>query len=144
MSGFKPKIVGFLCNWCSYAGADSAGNRKMTYPAEFEVVRIMCSGRADPQLVLKAFSEGADGVAVFGCHPGDCHYKEGNYKAFTRYHLLRKLLPDLGIPAERLRLEWISASEAGRFVEAVKEFHARLVAMGPLHANKKDREAGNG
>ena len=136
MSQFEPKIVGFLCNWCSYAGADSAGNRKMTYPAAFEVVRIMCSGRADPQLVLKAFAEGADGVAIFGCHPGDCHYKEGNYKALARYQLLRRLLPDLGIPAERLRLEWISASEAGRFVDVVNEFYASLKAMGPLRTRR--------
>jgi len=132
MNNFEPNLVGFLCNWCSYAGADSAGSRKLQYPPAFKAVRVMCSGRVDPQMILKAFAEGADGVTIFGCHPGDCHYKEGNRKAESREQFLRQVLPDLGIEPERLRLEWISASEGSRFVEVVEEFYTDIKAMGPL------------
>lgn len=126
MSDHEPSIVGFLCNWCSYAGADSAGGRKHEYPAGFRIIRTMCSGRVDLQMVLKAFADGADGVAICGCHFGDCHYQEGNHKAARRIKLLKKMLPDLGIDPQRLRLEWISASEGDKFVAVVKEMSAQL------------------
>jgi F420-non-reducing hydrogenase iron-sulfur subunit len=131
MSEFEPNIVGFLCNWCSYAGADLAGDRKLQIPVGFRPVRVMCSGRVEPQMVLKAFAEGADGVAIFGCHFGDCHYKEGNQKAFARYHLLRPLLTAMGVEPERFRLEWVSASEGQRFADVVGELHRALETLGP-------------
>jgi len=137
MSDFEPRIVGFLCNWCSYAGADLAGDRKLSYPSGFTAVRMMCSGRVEPQMVLKAFAEGADGVAIFGCHFGDCHYKEGNHRAYARYQLLGKLLPDLGIDPSRFRLEWVSASEAVKFAGVVNEFFDQVRALGPLHRDVK-------
>lgn len=108
---FNPRIVGFFCNWCTYLAADLAGTSRMKYAPNVRVVRTMCSGRVDPQMVLWAFRHGADGVLIGGCHPGDCHYQEGNYKALRRSKLLRKMLPQFGIEPERLRLEWISASE---------------------------------
>jgi F420-non-reducing hydrogenase iron-sulfur subunit len=111
MDEFEPKIIGFLCNWCSYSGADAAGSARKTYPPNVRIVRLMCSGRVDPQFVLKAFQSGADGVMILGCHPGDCHYKEGNYKALRRFHLLRRVLNQLGIEGERLRIDWVSAKE---------------------------------
>ena len=132
MTNFEPNVVGFLCNWCSYAGADSAGSRKLSYPSCFTVVRTMCSGRVEPQMVLKAFAEGADSVAIFGCHPGDCHYREGNKRALARYVLLKQMMADLGIEPERLWLEWISASEGAKFVDVVNKIVADARAMGPL------------
>jgi F420-non-reducing hydrogenase iron-sulfur subunit len=132
MKAFEPKVVGFLCNWCSYAGADSAGARKLEVPAEFSVIRMMCSGRVEPQMVLKALSEGADAVAIFGCHFGDCHYQEGNHSAFVRYHLMRKMLGEMGIEPERLRLEWVSATEGVRFAELVREIVDVTRKLGPL------------
>jgi len=131
MSEHEPNIVGFLCNWCSYAGADLAGDRKLLIPAGFRSIRVMCSGRVEPQMILKAFAEGADGVAIFGCHFGDCHYKEGNHKAFSRYHLLRPLLAGMGVEPERFRLEWVSASEGQRFADVVNEFHRTVRELGP-------------
>ena len=132
MIPFQPKVVGFLCNWCSYAGADSAGARKLEVAPEFSVIRMMCSGRVEPQMVLKAFSEGADSVAIFGCHFGDCHYQEGNHSAFIRYQLMRKMLAELGIEPERLRLEWISATEGVKFAAVVKEIVESTRQLGPL------------
>ncbi len=132
MEGFEPRIVGFLCNWCSYEGADSAGRAQKSCPPNLNVVRVMCSGRVDPQFVLEAFKEGADGVLILGCHPGDCHYKEGNRKALRRYTLLKRVLAQLGVEEERLRLDWVSASEAEKFVAVVDEMVERLRALGPL------------
>jgi F420-non-reducing hydrogenase iron-sulfur subunit len=132
MSDFEPKIIGFLCNWCSYEGADSAGKAQREYPANLKIVRVMCSGRVDPQLILKAFKEGADGVLVLGCHPGDCHYKEGNYKMLRRFSLLKKLLEQFGIEEERLRLDWVSASEAEKFIKIVSDMTAKVISLGPL------------
>jgi len=129
---FEPVIVGFLCNWCSYAGADLAGVSRLKYPANLRVVRVMCSGRVEPELVLKAFAEGADGVLVSGCHPGDCHYIEGNYKAAKRIVLLRTFLEQYGIEKERLRLTWVSASEGREFAEIVKDMVETVRALGPL------------
>jgi len=135
-NGFEPKIVGFLCRWCSYQGADLAGTSRMEYPPNLIPVRVMCSGRVDPSFVMKAFAEGADAVMIFGCHPGDCHYKEGNYKAIRRYDLLKKTLEQFGIDDVRFRLEWVSAAEGERFANFVREMTAELKTLGPLAWNK--------
>lgn len=131
MSDFEPKIVGFLCNWCSYEGADSAGRGQKEYPANLTVVRVMCSGRIDPQSIIEAFNEGADGVMILGCHPGDCHYKEGNYNTLRRYMLLKKTFAQLGIEEDRFRLDWVSASESDKFVEIVKQMVDKIKKLGP-------------
>ncbi len=116
------KIIGFLCNWCSYAGADMAGTARMKQPASLRVVRLPCTGRVNPLLVLKAFREGADGVLVSGCHPGDCHYNEGNYYARRRLEVLERMLPALGIDPARFRYTWVSASEGAKWADVVNEF----------------------
>ncbi|MCP2520214.1 hydrogenase iron-sulfur subunit [Candidatus Aminicenantes bacterium AC-335-B20] len=133
---FEPKIVGFLCNWCSYTGADLAGTSRMTYQPNLRIIRVMCSGRVDPQFIFKAFKEGADGVLIAGCHPGDCHYKEGNYKALRRYKLIKKLQSEFGIEDERIRLEWISASEGAKFQEVCNEFTETIRKLGPFNSKK--------
>jgi F420-non-reducing hydrogenase iron-sulfur subunit len=138
---FNPNIVGFFCNWCTYLAADLAGTSRMKYTPNVSVVRTMCSGRVDPQLVLWAFRHGADGVLVGGCHPGDCHYQEGNYKALRRITLLRRMLPQFGIEPERLRLEWISASEAERLRDVVNEFTEQIRKLGPLQTKVSPQEA---
>jgi len=132
MTGFEPKIIGFLCNWCSYEGADSAGRARKAYPANLRVVRVMCSGRVDPQFILEAFKEGADGVMILGCHPGDCHYKEGNLQALKRYGLIKRVLRQFGIEEDRLRLDWISAGEGDKFVQVVSDMTERMRLLGPL------------
>ncbi len=132
MEGFNPTIIGFACNWCCYAGADLAGTSRMKYPPNLRLIRVMCSGRIDPQFILKAFKEGADGVFVGGCHPGDCHYVSGNYKAEKRIDLLKGLLAGLGIEPERLELKWVSASEGQIFADAVTGFTERIRQLGPL------------
>ncbi|HEY67775.1 MAG: methyl-viologen-reducing hydrogenase subunit delta [Chloroflexi bacterium] len=129
---FEPRIIGFLCNWCSYAGADAAGTSRLSYPSNIRVVRVMCSGRVSPELVLRAFREGADGVLVLGCHIGDCHYTDGNHRTAKRIPILRKLLSYVGIEPERLRLEWVSSSEAQRFAQVVSEFTETVRQLGPL------------
>jgi F420-non-reducing hydrogenase iron-sulfur subunit len=129
---FEPKLVGFLCNWCTYTGADLAGTSRMKYPANLRAIRVMCSGRIDPTFIVKAFIEGADGVLVGGCHFGDCHYQEGNYKTMRRIPILRKLLKQFGIEPERVRLEWISASEGRRYADIVSEFTEQIRKLGPL------------
>ncbi|MEA1996928.1 MAG: hydrogenase iron-sulfur subunit, partial [Gemmatimonadota bacterium] len=134
-----PKIVGFLCQWCSYTGADLAGTSRLQYPATLRTVKVMCSGRVDPTFVVKAFADGADGVLIAGCHPGDCHYNEGNYRALRRYPLLLQLLDQFGIERDRIRLEWISASEGDKFAKVVSGMTARLKELGPL--NWKERSA---
>jgi F420-non-reducing hydrogenase iron-sulfur subunit len=130
---FEPRIVGFLCNWCSYAGADLAGTSRIHYAPSVRIIRVMCSARVDPTFVLKALHDGADGVLICGCHPGDCHYSEGNYKAMRRYPLLKKLLADYGIEEDRVRLEWVSASEGKRFADIVDDMTERVRALGPSH-----------
>lgn len=130
-SEYQPKIVGFLCNWCSYAGADMAGTSRRTYASNIRIIRVPCSGRVDPLLVTKCFQQGADGVLISGCHPGDCHYNEGNYHARRRFALLRNFLDYLGIPEERLRLEWVSASEGNIFCQIVSDFTNELAKLGP-------------
>jgi len=128
---FEPKIVGFLCNWCSYAGADLAGVSRIQYPPSLRIVRVMCSGRIDPVFILEAFKSGADGVLVAGCHPGDCHYLSGNYKAERRVLILKRLLEQLGLEPERLRLEWVSAAEGDRFATVVKVMTEEIRNLGP-------------
>ena len=129
---FEPKILGILCNWCSYMASDLAGTSRSQYPPNIRVVRVMCSGRIEPQLILWAFQQGADGVLVVGCNPGDCHYQEGNYKALRRVTLLKTMLPQFGIEPERLRLEWICASCAEEMRKTVEEFTNTLCRLGPL------------
>ena len=128
---FEPTIVAFLCNWCSYTGADLAGTSRMKYAHNIRIIRIMCSGRVEPTHVLKAFREGADGVLICGCHPGDCHYQEGNYKCLRRYFLLQKFIKQMGIDNERLHLEWISASEGKQFAALADKFTEKIKKVGP-------------
>jgi F420-non-reducing hydrogenase iron-sulfur subunit len=129
---FEPRIVAFFCNWCTYLAADLAGTSRMKYAPNTRVIRVMCSGRIDPQFVLDAFARGADGVLVGGCHPGDCHYQEGNYKCLRRFELLKRLTSQMGIEDDRLRLEWISASEGDRVRSVINDMVERVRALGPL------------
>jgi F420-non-reducing hydrogenase iron-sulfur subunit len=138
---FDPSIVGFFCNWCTYLAADLAGTSRMKYAPNVRVVRTMCSGRVDPQMILWAFRHGADGVLIGGCHPGDCHYQEGNYKALRRITLLRTMLGQFGIEPERLRLEWISASEGERLRDVVNEFTEQIRRLGPLRTEAAPKAA---
>ena len=133
---FEPTIVSFLCNWCSYTGADLAGTSRIPYAPNLRTIRIMCSGRIESTFVLKAFREGADGVLMCGCHPGDCHYHEGNYKCLRRYKLLQKYIQQMGIKKERLRLEWISASEGKQFAALANEFTETIRQLGPCKIKK--------
>ena len=135
---FEPKIVGFMCNWCAYRGADLAGTSRMKSAPNVRTVRVMCSGRVDPQLVVKSFQLGADGVLILGCHPGDCHYAEGNYKAARRISLLKKMMAQFGIEDERIRLDWVSASEGDRFKKIVNEMTEQIRVLGPLSRNGSD------
>ncbi|MBP1661967.1 MAG: vhcD [Thermoplasmatales archaeon] len=128
---FEPNILGFLCNWCSYAGADLAGTSRMKYPSNLKSIRVMCSGRVDPAFVLEALRKGVDGVLIAGCHPGDCHYQSGNYKTNRRIKLLKKLLEELGIDPRRVRFEYVSASEGQKFATIVTEFVAEIRKLGP-------------
>ena len=130
---FEPTIVGFTCNWCSYRAADLAGTARIKYPPNVRLVRLMCSGRLDPTFVLKAFAEGADGVMITGCHPGECHYLEQNYKALRRYLLLRRTLVAMGIDAERLHLTWASAAEGNKLAHEITDMVERVRALGPLN-----------
>ena len=134
---FKPTIVGFLCNWCSYAGADLAGATKLEIPASLSVIKVMCSGRVDPVLVSTAMLQGADGVLVAGCHPGDCHYREGNYFARRRFALLRNTVRTLGLDVNRIMLAWVSASEGQRFADVTNQFAKQIRELGPNPMKKK-------
>ena len=137
---FEPKLIGFLCRWCAYTGADLAGTSRLPYPSNLTAIRVMCSGRVDPTFILKALAEGADGVLIAGCHPGDCHYAEGNYRTQRRFPFLTDLLDRFGIERERVRLEWISASEGERFAQVVRDMTETIRTLGPLHW-KQRREA---
>ncbi len=129
---FEPKIIGFLCNWCSYAGADLAGVSRIQYPSNIRIIRVMCSGRIDPAFVLEALKDGADGVLVAGCHlPSDCHYISGNFKASRRIDLLKKVIKEFGFEPERVRLEWISASEGDKFAAVVRDMTEQIRKLGP-------------
>jgi F420-non-reducing hydrogenase iron-sulfur subunit len=140
---FEPRILGFLCNWCCYAGADLAGVSRYQYPPNIRVIRVMCSGRVDPSFILRAFSNGTDGVFIGGCWLGECHYiTEGNYDAISMVHLTKKLLKEIGINPERLRLEWVSASEGIRFAEVITDFTNKLKEIGPLGVSEGIDENG--
>lgn len=129
---WKPTILGILCNWCSYAGADLAGSSRLKHPANMRIVRVPCSGRVNPLFILKGFQMGFDGVMVLGCHPGDCHYAKGNYYARRRIMLIKELLCSMGIEQERFHFEWVSASEGARFAEVVTEMSAAIEKIGPF------------
>jgi F420-non-reducing hydrogenase iron-sulfur subunit len=133
MADFKPKIIAFVCNWCSYAGADQAGGLKLDYAAGVKLIRMMCSGRVDPQFVLAALREGADGVLILGCHPGDCHYRSGNIKALRRHLILERTLQQFGIDKRRVRLDWVAAGEGEKFRRVADEMVTVLRELGPLH-----------
>jgi F420-non-reducing hydrogenase iron-sulfur subunit len=142
MSEYEPKLVGFLCNWCSYAGADLAGVSRFQYPTSLRIIRVMCSGRVHPAYILEAFKDGADGVLVAGCHtPSDCHYISGNFKAQRRVAMVKKLMEQLGIDPERLRLEWISAAEGEKFAKTIREMTEDLKKLGPSPVLKSLRKA---
>lgn len=128
---YDPKVVGFLCNWCCYAGADLAGVSRFQYPTNIRVIRVMCSGTIEPEMVLDAFIRGADGVFIGGCHIGDCHYATGNYHTEMKLKVTKKLLERSGFDPARFRLEWVSAAEGQRFSEVMKEFTAELTTLGP-------------
>jgi len=132
MIAFEPKIIAFLCNWCSYECADSVGRAQKEYPSILRIVRVMCSGRIDPQFIIEAFRRGAAGVLILGCHPGDCHYKEGNYQAMKKYTLLREVLSQFGIDKDRFRLDWVSAKETDKFIKIVSEMVEKVRQMGPI------------
>jgi len=137
MDGFEPKIIGFCCNWCAYAGADLAGISRIQYPPNMRMIRVMCSGTIDPVYILEAFQKGADGVFIGGCHPGDCHYMAGNYKTMRKVVLLKRLLSQLGISPQRLKLEWVSAAEGQRFAQVVTDFIAEVKELGPNLVNQE-------
>jgi F420-non-reducing hydrogenase iron-sulfur subunit len=130
---FEPKIVGFLCRWCAYTGADLAGTSRIKYPPNINPIRVNCTGRVDPTLVLKALASGADGVLIGGCHPGDCHYTNGNMKTLKRFKLLQNMLSQFGIEKERVRLEWVSASEGERYARVVESMTEEIRNIGPLN-----------
>lgn len=136
-NNFEPKIVAFFCNWCTYTAADLAGVSRLKHAPNVRIIRVMCSGRVDPQFVLDAFAKGADGVLIGGCHPGDCHYIEGNYKALRRSELLKRMLKEFGIEEDRFRLEWISASEGEKVRVVVNDMTEKIRKLGPLALNKK-------
>jgi F420-non-reducing hydrogenase iron-sulfur subunit len=129
---FEPKIIGFLCNWCSYAGADKAGGMQEAYPPNVQVIRVMCSGRVDPQFILSSLVKGADGVIILACHPGDCHYKEGNCRALQRHGMLNLMLEQLGVEKERCRLDYVSAGEGDKFNRVIREMVETVRTLGPL------------
>ena len=134
---FEPRIVGFLCNWCSYAGADLAGTSKLKIPASLTPIRVMCSSRVDPVLIETAFLEGADGVLVAGCHPGDCHYDEGNYYTRRRFAMLKKVVEETGLESDRLLLSWISASEGQKYAKVTTEFTKKIKELGKNSTKNK-------
>ena len=138
---FEPKIIGFMCNWCCYAGADLAGVSRFRYPPNIRIIRVMCSGRVDPEIILDSFLYGADGVFIGGCHLGDCHYVEGNYYAEKKIEMARRLLKEAGVEPERLRLEWVSASEGERFAATISEFTEEIKEMGQIELDKEEMEA---
>ena len=138
--GFEPKIVAFVCNWCTYAGADLAGTSRLKYASNVRIVRLPCTGRIDPIFILKAFERGADGVLVSGCHPGDCHYTAGNFYARRRWTVFRELLEFVGIPQDRVQFSWISAAEGAKWADTINDVTAKVRALGPFHGYQTVRE----
>ena len=139
---FEPKIVGFLCNWCSYRAADLAGTARIKYEPNVRIIRVMCSGRIEPSFVLKAFALGADGVMIAGCHPGECHYLEQNYKTMRRFEMLRQTLRAMGMEDDRLRLQWASAAEGAALAKAINDMVDRVRRLGPLNWSRQWSEDG--
>ena len=137
MSKFEPNIVAFLCNWCSYAGADLTGTTRTHYPPNVKVIRVMCTGRVNPLFVVQALRQGADGVLISGCHPGECHYLKGNYLARRRFLLMKNLLEFIGINPERIRMSWVSASEGKKFADVITEVTQEIKKLGPLKHFKR-------
>ena len=137
---FEPNIIGFLCNWCSYAGADLAGTSRIQYPANLKVIRVMCSGRVNPIFVINALQQGADGILIGGCHPGDCHYERGNFLARRRMAILKNLLEYIGIDPRRVRMTWVSAAEGKKFAEVVKEVTDDIRKIGPMQHFKRENK----
>ena len=137
---FEPNIIGFLCNWCSYAGADLAGTSRIQYPPNLKVIRVMCSGRVNPIFVINALQQGADGVLIGGCHPGDCHYERGNYLARRRMAVLKNLLEYTGIDPRRVRMTWVSAAEGNKFAEVVKEVTEDVRKLGPMQHFRRENK----
>lgn len=142
MDEFEPKIIGFCCNWCAYAGADLAGVSRIQYPPNLRMIRVMCSGTIDPLYILEAFQKGADAVFIGGCHPGDCHYQSGNYKARRKVSLVKRLLSQLGVSPQRIRLEWVSATEGQRFAQVVTDFIREVKELGPSPLNHEGTQHG--
>lgn len=142
MDEFEPKIIGFCCNWCAYAGADLAGVSRIQYPPNLRMIRVMCSGTIDPLYILEAFQKGADAVFIGGCHPGDCHYQSGNYKARRKVSLVKRLLSQLGVSPQRIRLEWVSATEGQRFAQVVTDFIREVKELGPSPLNHEGAQHG--
>lgn len=136
-NGFKPTIVAFFCNWCTYTAADLAGTSRLSYPPNIKIIRVMCSGMVDPKYVIKALLEGADGVLISGCNPGDCHYINGNFKARRRIKLLKEILPQFGFESQRLRLTWIAASDGVLLAETMRDLVDQVKALGPSMAKQK-------
>jgi F420-non-reducing hydrogenase iron-sulfur subunit len=134
---WTPRIVAFFCNWCTYTAADLAGVSRMKHASNVRIIRLMCSGRVDPQFVVDALTKGADGVLIGGCHPNDCHYAEGNYKCLRRYQMLKRMLGDMGVEPERLRLEWISAAEGEKVKRVINEMVETVIQLGPLGIPQK-------
>ncbi len=139
-SKFEPEIIAFLCNWCSYAGADLAGTSRIQYPPNVKIIRVMCSGRVNPIFVLNALQQGVDGVLIGGCHPGECHYETGNYLARRRVMILKKLLEYIGIDPRRVQMAWISASEGSKFAEVIRTATDEIRALGPVKKIKRRNE----
>jgi len=137
---FEPNIIGFLCNWCSYAGADLAGTSRIQYPPNLKVIRVMCSGRVNPIFVINALQQGADGVLIGGCHPGDCHYERGNYLARRRMAVLKNLLEYAGIDPRRVRMTWVSAAEGNKFAEVVTEVTEDIKKLGPMQQFRRENK----
>jgi len=138
-ASWEPKIIAFLCNWCSYAGADLAGVSRIEYPPTTRTIRVPCSGRVNPLFILRALQNGADGVLVSGCHPGDCHYISGNYAARRKFSIFSRLLEYIGIEKGRVHFSWVSAAEAGRFAELIKEVTEEVKKLGPAKKLVKKR-----
>jgi F420-non-reducing hydrogenase iron-sulfur subunit len=139
-AAWQPRIVAFFCNWCTYTAADLAGVSRLKYAANTRVIRLMCSGRVDPQFIIDALTRGADAVLIGGCHPGDCHYAEGNYKMLRRFQMLSRMLSDMGIEQERVRLEWISAAEGEKVKRVINEMVDTVKKLGPLGIPQKFEE----
>ena len=137
---FEPNIIGFLCSWCSYAGADLAGTSRIQYPHNVKIIKVMCSGRVNPMYIINAFQQGADGVLVSGCHPGDCHYTHGNYLARRRIATMKKLLEFLGIEPDRVRMTWVSAAEGRKYADVVSELTEDIKKLGPMTKFRREKE----